>query len=144
MASDIDHIIGATQDKEITIFVFDAPIEGGVNRFTRHCVPISFDKTLVITPNGLQATRWQRTFNGHHAFLVGLRQFFTRLIVQQLHVVAENSFARRAKFAGCFFNAVAHRQDRPTRFCLPIVVNNGFAETLGNPLSSGLVQRLAR
>ena len=127
MASDIDHIIGAAQNKEITIFIFDAPIEGGVNRFTRHCVPIGFDKTLVITPDGLQATRRQRAFNGHHAFLVGLRQLFTRLIVQQLHVVAVNSFTWRAKFTGCFFNAVAYRQDRPTRFCLPVVVDDGFA-----------------
>ena len=94
MTRHIDHIVCTAQDEKVTVFVFDTPVKSGVNHLAGYCGPVGFDETIIVTPHGLQATGWQGTFNGNHTFLVGLREFFTRLIVQQFDVIAIDRFAR--------------------------------------------------
>ena len=78
----IDHIIGATEDEVVAILVSYTPVKGAVDQLAWHAAPVGFDKPLVIAPNRLHATRRQRAFNGHHAFLVRLGQLLAGLVIE--------------------------------------------------------------
>ena len=68
MARDVDHIIGAAQNKEVTIGIADAPVEGAVNKLAWYAFPVGIDKTFIITPHGLHSARGQWAFDDNHAF----------------------------------------------------------------------------
>ena len=94
MTRHVDHIVGATQDEEVTIFVAHRPIEGAVDQLVGHGFPIGVDEALIVPPHGLQIAGRQWAFDGQHAFLVGASELFTGLVVHQFHVVAIHRFAR--------------------------------------------------
>ena len=76
-------------------------------------------------------------------FWFGAGQLLAGALVDQLDVVAVHRHARAAELAGRLLDAVGNGQDRPAGFGLPVVVDDGLAQRLGDPLRGRLVQRLA-
>ncbi len=143
MAGHVDHVVGTAQDEEVAVLVAYAPVEGAVDHAARNALPVGVDEALVVTPDGLHAARRQRPFDGQHALLPGAEQFLARGLVDQLDVIAIDGLARAAEARGLLLHAVAQREDGPAGLGLPVVVDDGLAQGLADPLRRGLVQRLA-
>ena len=144
MPGDIDHVIRAPQDVKVAVLVAHTPVKGGIHQLAGYALPIGFDETFIVTPQGLQTTGRQRAFDHDHAFFLRTGQFFAGVVVQQLDVKAVHGHAGAAEFAGHGLHAIGHGQYGPAGFGLPVVVDDGFAQTVGNPLGGRFVQRLAR
>src|SRR5256885_16541538 len=88
----------------------------------------------VVTPDGLHAARRQRSLDGQHALLPGTEQFLARGLVDQFHVIAIDGLAGTAEARGLLLHAVAQREDGPAGLGLPVVVDDGLAQGLADPL----------
>src|SRR6185369_15400103 len=96
VAGDVDHVIGTTEDEEITVFVADTPVERAVEHLAGDVFPIGLDVALVIAPDGLHEARRRRPGDHHHALFIGPGQLFARGFVHQFDVIAVHRQPRAA------------------------------------------------
>ena len=68
MPCDINHIIGATHNEYIAVFITVAPVTGQIK--TGILAPIAVFVTLMVTPDRWERTRRQRSLDHDRAFLI--------------------------------------------------------------------------
>ena len=142
MASDIDHVIGTSEDEVIAVIISYAPVKGRVHLLGAEIRPVGFDEALIIIKHGLQATGRQRPFDHQHTFLIIAAQRAS-VFIQQLEFVARHGDARAAESGRFVLDTFCNRQDGPASLSLPVVVNDGHAQLTSNPRRRRLIQRLA-
>ena len=144
MASNVDHVVGASKDKEVTVFVANTPVKSAVNRLAGNAFPIGVDEACIVLPDGLHEARRCRALDHHHAFFIWLGQLFAGHFMQNFHAVAIHGHTGTAELAGFLIDPIGDGDDGPAGFGLPVVVDDGHIQALVDPACRRFVQRLTR
>ena len=142
MSGDVDDVVGAAQDKVITVGIAGGPVERGIHLPARNRGEIGLYEALVVAPHRCHAPRRQRRHDRQHAFFAG-SDLFPGHLVQQPHVVADDGKRRTAELARRVLDAGLRGKDRPAALRLPVMIHDRHAERVGGPARGRLVERLA-
>src|ERR1700710_1505085 len=76
----VDHVVGASEDGYIAVFVGHAPVEGRIKLLPRHAFPVRLDEPRIVAPYRRHTTRRQRITKRDHAFLARRADLASRLV----------------------------------------------------------------
>src|SRR5471030_2730944 len=92
----VDHVIGASEDYYVAVFIGHAPVEGRIKLLPRHAFPVRLDEARIVAPYRLHATRRQRIIERDHALLTRRADFTSRLVSHGQRK-AHRRYARRSE-----------------------------------------------
>src|SRR5260370_40443281 len=122
VSGNIDHIVGAAQNEEVTICVLDCIIERGIELLCGKLAAVVLCKYFVIFPNCWHAPWRQRKTQCQNALFV-CWQPFARSWVDDASVIAGHGDPGRSRPDFGFLESRQQREDWPSGLCLPIVIN---------------------